>query len=99
MYKEFRELSRADAVRSLYQDMAARHRARFRSIHVGVICLCFCNGLRSLVQILRVVEIKKTDDVRRPYIKQLLVPKLRFPLPHRVSKSTSTFISRRPSTF
>ena len=34
MYKEFRELSRADAVRSLYQDMAARHRARFRSIHV-----------------------------------------------------------------
>ena len=38
MYKEFRELSRADAVRSLYQDMAARHRARFRSIHV---CLVF----------------------------------------------------------
>lgn len=34
MYKEFRELSRADAVKSLYQDMAARHRARFRSIHV-----------------------------------------------------------------
>ncbi|KAL4065447.1 ribosomal L18ae/LX protein domain-containing protein [Scleroderma yunnanense] len=82
MYKEFRELSRADAVRSLYQDMAARHRARFRSIHI-----------------LRVVEIKKTDDVRRPYIKQLLEPKLRFPLPHRVSKSTSTFVSRRPSTF
>jgi large subunit ribosomal protein L18Ae len=38
MYKEFRELSRADAVKSLYQDMAARHRARFRSIHV-------CSGL------------------------------------------------------
>jgi len=34
MYKELRELSRADAVKSLYQDMAARHRARFRSIHV-----------------------------------------------------------------
>lgn len=34
MYKEFRELSRADAVKALYQDMAARHRARFRSIHV-----------------------------------------------------------------
>ena len=34
MYKEFRDLSRADAVKSLYQDMAARHRARFRSIHV-----------------------------------------------------------------
>ena len=37
MYKEFRELSRADAVKSLYQDMAARHRARFRSIHVRLI--------------------------------------------------------------
>ena len=24
----------ADAVKALYQDMAARHRARFRSIHV-----------------------------------------------------------------
>ena len=42
MLKEYRELSRADAVRSMYQDMAARHRARFRSIHVcyiRVICL------------------------------------------------------------
>ena len=37
MYKEFRELSRTDAVKSLYQDMAARHRARFRSIHVGLL--------------------------------------------------------------
>jgi len=34
MYKEYRELSRADAVKALYQDMAARHRARFRSIQV-----------------------------------------------------------------
>jgi large subunit ribosomal protein L18Ae len=82
MYKEFRELSRADAVKSLYQDMAARHRARFRSIHI-----------------LRVVEIEKSADVRRPYIKQLLAPGLRFPLPHRVQKSRSTFIANRPSTF
>ena len=35
MYKEFRELSRTAAIESLYQDMAARHRARFGSIHVG----------------------------------------------------------------
>lgn len=27
-------MSRTDAVESMYQDMAARHRARFRSIHV-----------------------------------------------------------------
>jgi len=82
MYKEYRELTRADAVKSLYQDMAARHRARFRSIHI-----------------LRVVEIEKTDDVRRPYIKQLLVPNLKFPLPHRVFKVRSTFVARRPATF
>lgn len=43
MYKEYRDLSRTDAVKSMYQDMAARHRARFRSIHVcpTVILLCF----------------------------------------------------------
>ena len=55
MYKEYREMSRTDAVESLYQDMAARHRARFRSIHI-----------------LKVVEVEKTEDIRRPYIKQLL---------------------------
>ncbi|OJA20614.1 hypothetical protein AZE42_07758 [Rhizopogon vesiculosus] len=82
MYKEFRDLSRADAVKSLYQDMAARHRARFRSIHI-----------------LRVVEIAKADDVRRPYIKQLLTPNLKFPLPHRVGKTAATFVAHRPSTF
>lgn len=34
MYKEYREMSRTAAVDSLYQDMAARHRARFRSVQV-----------------------------------------------------------------
>ena len=34
MYKEFRAMSRAEAVDLMYQDMAARHRARFGSIHV-----------------------------------------------------------------
>ena len=108
MYKEFRELTRAAAVKSLYQDMAARHRARFRSIHV---CTLFffslslagdiaCSGTETyLLQILRVVEIEKTEDVRRPYIRQLLEPKLRFPLPHRVGKARSTFVANRPSTF
>jgi large subunit ribosomal protein L18Ae len=102
MYKEFRELTRADAVKSLYQDMAARHRARFRSIHVRMLMVRYGNTLvltRCSSQILRVVEIEKTEDVRRPYIKQLLEPGLRFPLPHRVGKSRSTFAARRPRTF
>jgi large subunit ribosomal protein L18Ae len=45
------------------------------------------------------VEIEKTEDVRRPYIRQLLEPKLRFPLPHRVGKARSIFVAHRPSTF
>ncbi|KAI4281219.1 MAG: hypothetical protein L6R35_005698 [Caloplaca aegaea] len=83
MYKEYREMSRTDAVEALYQDMAARHRARFRSIHI-----------------LKVVEVEKTADVKRPYIKQLITKDLKFPLPHRVPKATSKklFSAHRPAT-
>src|ERR1700761_9042092 len=35
MYKEYREMSRTDAVEALYKDMAARHRSRFRSVQVS----------------------------------------------------------------
>lgn len=79
MVKEFRALSRAEAVEAMYQDMAARHRARFRN-----------------VQILRVAEIEKKDDVRRPYIKQLLEPGLKFPLPHRRTTSKAWYAANRP---
>ena len=82
MYKEYRALTRAEAVESMYQDMAARHRARFASIHI-----------------LKVAEIEKTADIRRPYIKQLLAPKLRFPLPHRRTRAAGVFAAERPSTF
>jgi len=84
MYKEYREMSRTDAVEALYSDMAARHRARFRSIHI-----------------LRVVELEKTEDVKRPYIKQLLTKNLSFPLPHRVPKISTKkiFLANRPTTF
>ena len=53
MYKEFRELTRAAAVKSLYQDMAARHRARFRSIHVCTFfffSLCLFGGRYCLIR-------------------------------------------------
>ncbi|KAJ3299122.1 60S ribosomal protein L20 [Borealophlyctis nickersoniae] len=86
MYKEYRELSRTDAVEACYQDMAARHRARFTSI-----------------QIIKVATVKAAD-VRRQYIRQLLEPKLRFPLPHRVIRPASKryralYAGSRPSTF
>ncbi|CAK3771079.1 60S ribosomal L20-B [Lecanosticta acicola] len=84
MYKEYREMSRCDAVQSLYQDMASRHRARFRTIHI-----------------LKVVEVEKTDDIRRPYIKQLTTKGLKFPLPHRAppKRGKQIFSATRPNTF
>ena len=77
-------MSRTDAVHALYQDMAARHRTRFGSIHI-----------------LKVVEIEKTADIRRQYIKQLTQKGLKFPLPHRIAQSTTQklFTAKRPSTF
>lgn len=64
------------------QDMAAQHRARFRSIHI-----------------IKIAEIS-TAQVRRPYIKQLIDPKLKFPLPHRVARAfRPIFAGKRPSTF
>jgi hypothetical protein len=54
-----------------------------------------------LWQILRVVEIEKTEDVKRPYIKQLITKGLTFPLPHRVPRISTKkiFSAKRPSTF
>ncbi|KAF2483479.1 ribosomal L18ae/LX protein domain-containing protein [Neohortaea acidophila] len=84
MYKEYREMSRCDAVHALYQDMASRHRARFRTIHI-----------------LKVVEVERTDAVRRPHIKQLLTKDLKFPLPHRnpPRANKKVFAAQRPATF
>jgi large subunit ribosomal protein L18Ae len=47
------------------------------------------------------VELEKSEDVRRPYIKQLITKNLSFPLPHRVAKSSTKkiFSATRPSTF
>lgn len=83
MYKEYRELSRVAAAEAMYKDMAARHRARFRSIHI-----------------LKIVEVE-SKDVKRPYIRQIIDPELRFPLPHRrpALRKGKVFEAKRPSTF
>jgi large subunit ribosomal protein L18Ae len=54
------------------------------------------------IQIIRVAEVA-TKDVRRAYIKQVVQPKLRFPLPHRVyrashKRNATLFLAKRPST-
>jgi large subunit ribosomal protein L18Ae len=50
---------------------------------------------------LKIAEIEKTADLRRPYIKQLVTKNLKFPLPHRSSSATGKkiFAAHRPSTF
>jgi large subunit ribosomal protein L18Ae len=101
MYKEFREMSRTDAVDALYQDMAARHRARFGSIHVRFESLLVLAHLfLTTPQVLKVVEITDADSIRRPYIKQLLSKNVKFPLPHRsANPGKKLFAYSRPSTF
>jgi large subunit ribosomal protein L18Ae len=63
--------------------------------------VCFARQTNPALQILKVVEIEKTDDIKRPYIKQLLTKNLKFPLPHRVPKGLGQklFVGKRPSTF
>lgn len=82
MYKEYRDVTRVGAVETMYQDLAARHRARFRNIHI-----------------LKVVELEKTEDVKRQYVKQYLTKDLKFPLPHRIQKSKKLYQAQIPSTF
>jgi len=45
--------------------------------------------------------LEKADEVKRPYIKQLITKNLSFPLPHRVPKTSTKkiFSAKRPSTF
>jgi large subunit ribosomal protein L18Ae len=50
-------------------------------------------------QILKVVELTSPDQVKRPYIKQLISKDLKFPLPHRTAKSKKLYSAKRPSTF
>jgi large subunit ribosomal protein L18Ae len=47
------------------------------------------------------VELEKTDDIKRPYIRQLVSKDLKFPLPHRIAKQNTkkVFSAKRPSTF
>jgi len=50
-------MSRTDAVEALYQDMAARHRSRFRSIHV--------RHLSKILDSKQLILIVKTDPQGR----------------------------------
>lgn len=52
----------------------------------------------SSIHIIKVAELEE-EQIRRPYIQQVLAPELKFPLPHRVDPKIvkSLFAKKRPS--
>ncbi len=86
MYKEYRELSRADAVTSCYQDMAARHRARFTNIHI--------------IKVAEVKDADVRRPYIRQILEKDLKFPLPHRVSRPVSKRhASAFIGQRPATF
>lgn len=76
-------MSRTDAVEALYQDMAARHRARFRSIHI-----------LKVVELLSTDQVKRSY-IKQLISKNLKFP-LPHRVP---KGSKKIFSYRRPATF
>ncbi|KAJ1504541.1 60S ribosomal protein L20 [Coelomomyces lativittatus] len=86
MYKEYRELSKTDAVYACYQDMAARHRARFRSIQIIRVAPIENKDVRrQYIQQLLTKKLKfpLPHHIKRPGSKQY----------------RTLFVARRPTTF
>ncbi|KXS11635.1 ribosomal protein L18ae [Gonapodya prolifera JEL478] len=86
MYKEYRELNRADAVSSCYQDMAARHRARFSSIQIIRVATVKTADLRRAY----------TQQLAEPNLKFPLPHRIIRP---ESKRHTKVFVGKRPSTF
>ncbi|KAK7623646.1 ribosomal L18ae/LX protein domain-containing protein [Phyllosticta citricarpa] len=84
MYKEYREMSRTDAVEALYQDMAARHRARFRSIQI-----------LKVVEVEKADSIRR-PYIKQLLTKDLKFP---LPHRVNKSNTKKIFAANRPSTF
>ena len=94
MYKEFRDTTLCGAVTQLYAEMSSRHRARATSIQIRDTC------------IVPGPLISKDPSVgaKRPSVVEMINSKIKFPLTHRVQRSTSkkfrtTFKASRPSTY
>lgn len=103
MYKEFRDTTLCGAVDQMYQDLAGRHRARFSSIQI-VDTRVVPAGVRALKHWDPESDPVAPPAVKRQNIKQFLDSKIRFPLTHRLQRSThkkfrTTFKAERPTTF
>ncbi len=88
MYKEYRALTRAQAVESCYNDMAARHRARFDSIHIINVQIVKSSDVRRphIAMLLK-------ENLKFPLVHNVANEKAK------EKKYKSTFIAYRPNTF
>lgn len=103
MYKEFRDVSICGAVEQMYSDLAGRHRARFSAIHIVDTCVVPA-GIRATKRYDPEEDDEAPAAVKRTKVAQFLNSKIKFPLPHRVQRSSSkryrtTFKAMRPTTF
>ncbi|VDD90790.1 unnamed protein product [Enterobius vermicularis] len=94
----------------LRYDSRTNHHNMYREYRdtsiAGAVTQCYRDmGARHRAQAdrIQIIEVKpiKASDCKRPAVKQFHNSKIRFPLPHRVTKrrNVSVFATRRPTTF
>eukprot|EP00729_Bicosta_minor_P007572 gene7572-26388_t len=83
MYREYRELTKADAVTACYRDMASRHRVRSRSLHIISVDIIPASKTRR-------INIKQFHDskIKFPLPHRVIKTQVK-----------SKFVATRPNTF
>ena len=84
MYREYRELTKADAVTAAYSEMAGRHRVRSRSLHIISVDAVPASKTRR-------VQIKPFIDSKIKFALPHRVVKSQY-------KGCGTFVAKRPNT-
>ncbi|KAI9246702.1 60S ribosomal protein L18ae [Phascolomyces articulosus] len=85
MYKEYRGMSRVEAVGQCYQDMAARHRARFSSVQI--------------IRVAEVKSADVRRQYIRQLLNNKLAFPLPHRVQRQDKSRRALFIAKRPSTF
>lgn len=92
MYREYRDVKLTNAIDTMYQDMAGRHRTLGRSIQIlGTAIVADADCKRETTT--QFHDVKKDGNTQ----------KVRFPLPHRIMRASnkdvkSVFLASRPNT-
>ena len=103
MYKEYREMSRTDAVQALYQDLAARHRARFRSIQVSSSLTCCIRAkLMAICRFSRSLKSRRlptfADHISNRYCRRISASLCHTVFPRLSRRRSSLPTGHQPST-